>query len=107
MKYRKHVRDAVKTSGDSLGPQLGRAAVRLGFPVACIAAATGATRATVYSWFYGNHVSNAYRAAVIRLTTILRDAPTAAVAWSHACQSFHIPAALQTKSSSGLLTTTC
>jgi hypothetical protein len=88
--YQKHVRDAVATSGDTLGPQLGRAAVRLDFSVALVAAATGATRATIYSWFYGNPVSNAYRHNVTRLITILNDAPTAAVAWSRACKAFPI-----------------
>jgi hypothetical protein len=100
MSYRKHVHDAVKTSGDSLGPQLGRAAVRLGFPVARIAVATGATRATVYSWFYGNQVSNAYRTAVSTLTAILQDAPSAAVAWSKACRTFRIQEPSQIQSSS-------
>jgi len=100
MKYRKHVRDAVKTGGDTLGPQLGRAAIRLDFPIVRIAKLTGATRATIYSWFYGNQVSNAYRSAVTRLTTILTEAPTAAAAWSQACQAFQIPTASPTKSSS-------
>jgi hypothetical protein len=106
MKYRKHVRDAVQTGGNSLGPQLGRAAIRLGFSVVRVATATGATRATVYSWFYGNEVSNAYRAAVTRLTTILTEAPTAAAAWSQACQAFSIPQTSQTKNSSESLTPT-
>ena len=100
MKYRKHVRDAVQTGDNSLGPRLGRAAVRLGFSVIRVATATGATRATVYSWFYGNEVSNAYRKAVTRLINILSDAPTAAVAWSHACQAFQIHETSTTKSSS-------
>lgn len=100
MSYRKHVLDAVQTGGDSLGPQLGRAAVRLGFPVTRIATATGATRATVYSWFYGNQVSNAYRNAVSTLTSILHDAPTAAVAWRQACRAFRIQDPSQTQSSS-------
>jgi hypothetical protein len=100
MKYRKHVRDAVKTGGDTLGPQLGRAAIRLDFPIVRIAKLTGATRATIYSWFYGNQVSNAYRSAVTRLTTILTEAPTAAAAWSQACQAFSIPQTSPTKSSS-------
>jgi hypothetical protein len=100
MQYRKHVRDAVKTAGNSLGPQLGRAAVRLEFPVMLITRATGASRATIYSWFYGNDVSNAYRNAVIRLTKILRAAPTAADAWSQACQAFSIPETSPTQNSS-------
>jgi hypothetical protein len=100
MKYRKHVRDAVKTGGDTLGPQLGRAAIRLDFPIVRIAKLTGATRATIYSWFYGNHVSNAYRSAATRLTTILNEAPTAAAAWSQACQAFSIPPTSLTKNSS-------
>jgi hypothetical protein len=99
MRYRKHVRDAVKTGGDSLGPQLGRAAIRLDFPIARIAKLTGATRATIYSWFYGNQVSNAYRSAVTRLTTILTEAPTAAAAWSQACQAFQTPDVSPTQSS--------
>jgi hypothetical protein len=106
MKYRKHVYDAVQTGGDSLGPQLGRAAIRLGFPVVRVAIATGATRATVYSWFYGNEVSNAYRTAVTRLIEILTDAPSAAVAWSQACQAFSIPTTSPTASSSESLTPT-
>ncbi len=104
MKYRKHVHDAVKTGGDSLGPQLGRAAVRIGFSVARISQITGATRATIYNWFYGNDVSNAYRMAVTSLIQILRDAPSATVAWSKACQAFSIHPTSQTRSSSELRT---
>jgi len=100
MNYRKHVRDAVATSGDTLGPQLGRASVRLGFSVVKVAQITGATRATVYSWFYGNHVSNAYRRTVTSLINILNDAPTAAVAWSRACKAFPIPELSRTTNSS-------
>jgi len=100
MKYRTHIRDAVKSGDNSLGPQLGRAAVRLGFPVVHVAAATGATRATVYSWYYGNRVSNAYRNAVTRLTNILCSAPNAAAAWSQACKTFQIPNPSPMRSSS-------
>jgi predicted transcriptional regulator len=100
MNYRQHVRDAVQTGGDSLGPKLGRAAVRINFSVVLIAAVTGATRATIYSWFYGNEVSNAYRTAVTRLTDILSDAPSTPVAWSKACKTFRIPQASATASSS-------
>ena len=100
MKYRKHVRDAVKVGGSSLGQQLGRAAVRIGFPVTRIARITGATRATIYNWFYGNDVSNAYRTAVTTLTQILRDAPTSDAAWRKACQAFSIPQTSPTRNSS-------
>jgi predicted transcriptional regulator len=101
MKYRQHIRDAVATSGNTLGTKLGRAAVRLDFSVVRIAELTGATRATVYSWFYGNEVSNAYKPTVTRLTNILRDAPTAAAAWSTACRAIPTQDNYQTESSSG------
>lgn len=41
--------------GTKLGVQLGRLCVKRGIPVAAVAARTGVSPRTVYSWFTGAH----------------------------------------------------
>jgi len=67
MSYSEKVKAAVKTTPNTLGVQLARIAVKKGVSVIRIAQHTGASRTTVYSWFSGRGVTNAY-AAVVRAT---------------------------------------
>jgi len=55
-----------------------------------IAAATGATRQTVYQWFRGRSVSAAYLPRVQKLLAILESAKNADRAWSTACKKFNL-----------------
>lgn len=55
------------------GVFLAKLAVRHELSAAQIAVLTGASRATVYNWFAGRAVSNAYKKAVSEITTILRS----------------------------------
>lgn len=64
MSYHTKTRIALRTAPNTLGVRLGRIAVRRGISVIDVAAKIGASRATVYSWFMGKAVSNAYRKPV-------------------------------------------
>lgn len=44
-----------------------------GLSVQQIALLTGASRSTIYNWFAGNGVTNAYRVSVLELTRTLRN----------------------------------
>lgn len=90
MAYSPQIIDTVKTAPKTLGNQLGRWAVHLDFPVTKISQITGASRQTVYNWFNGGEVFNAYRPAVTDLLTILRSSSTADDAWSKACKAFNL-----------------
>jgi hypothetical protein len=67
MSYHTNTRVALQAAPNTLGVRLGRAAVRKGLSVSHISAEIGASRATVYSWFLGGRVSNAYHGPVERL----------------------------------------
>ena len=68
MAYHLKTKRALRTNHvQSMGTYLGRLAIRKGFSVADISTHTGATRATVYNWFAGGTVSNAYRKPVADL----------------------------------------
>jgi hypothetical protein len=88
MGYSPQTIDAVKKAPKTLGNQLGRWAVHLGFPVTRIAVLTGASRQTIYNWFSGGEVFVAYRPAVTDLLTILQSSATADDAWRKACKAF-------------------
>lgn len=77
MPYSPTVKAAVAASPKTLGNKLGRWAIQLDFPVTKIAKYTGATRQTVYNWFSGTEVTNAYRDRVQALLTILSSSTTA------------------------------
>lgn len=76
MPYSTTVKEAVANTPKSLGNQLGRWAIALDFPVTQIAKFTGATRQTVYNWFTGTEVTNAYKDKVRSLLTILQSSKT-------------------------------
>jgi hypothetical protein len=73
MAYHFSTRQSLKLAPTSLGVTLGRLAVRKNKSVQDIAAATGASRVTIYSWFAGRKVSNAYQATVKALIQELRS----------------------------------
>lgn len=56
-----------------LGVRLAKLAVKKDFSVIKIAEQTGASRTTVYSWFAGRGVTNAYKPAVLGLITTLKQ----------------------------------
>jgi transcriptional regulator with XRE-family HTH domain len=73
MAYHASTRQQLKDAPSSLGVVLGRLAVRKNKSVQDIAARTGASRTTIYSWFSGGTVTNAYRAPVQALIKELRS----------------------------------
>lgn len=64
MAYHKTTLLALKTAPSSLGVRLGRLAIRKKVSVQEIANRIGASRPTIYSWFMGHGVSNAYKERV-------------------------------------------
>jgi hypothetical protein len=92
MPYAASVKQTIAKAPKTMGNQLGRWAIHLDFSVMRIAAATGATRQTIYNWMFGGQVTNAYRDRVKMLLEILRASATAEQAWRKACQQFHIKA---------------
>jgi transcriptional regulator with XRE-family HTH domain len=72
MTYRLTTQRNVRAAPSSLGARLGKLAVKRGLSVAQIALLTGASRTTIYSWFAGGTVTNAYRRTVEDLITQLR-----------------------------------
>ena len=82
----------VSKAPKTLGNQLGRWAVHLDLPVIQIAKATGATRQTVYNWFHGREVMNAYKNSVTIIVNILKTSATAEEAWGKICKAFDLQA---------------
>jgi hypothetical protein len=76
MPYSDTVKEAVAKTPKTMGNQLGRWAIALDFPVTQIAKHTGATRQTVYNWFTGTEVTNAYKDKVRAMITILQSSKT-------------------------------
>jgi transcriptional regulator with XRE-family HTH domain len=76
MPYFQKTKDGVrarKAANAPLGVRLAKLAVKLDFSVIEIAKKTGASRTTVYSWFSGKGVTNAYKAAVTNLIAELKQ----------------------------------
>jgi hypothetical protein len=67
MPYHATTKALLRVRSRQLGSRLGRAAVKNALSVQQIAQLTGASRTTVYSWFSGGTVTNAYRRTVERL----------------------------------------
>lgn len=67
MSYHTNTRVALQSAPNTLGVRLGRVAVRKGLSVSYLSAKIGASRATIYQWFLGSSVSNAYRRPVEQL----------------------------------------
>lgn len=90
MAYSENIRFEVAKAPKTIGNQLGRWAIHLDFPVIKIAQATGATRQTVYNWFKGGEVLQAYKNNVNTLIKILQSSPTAEDAWRKTCKTFDL-----------------
>lgn len=90
MAYSENIRVEVAKAPKTIGNQLGRWAIHLDFPVIKIAQATGATRQTVYNWFKGGEVLQAYKNNVNTLIKILQSSPTAEEAWRKTCKTFDL-----------------
>lgn len=90
-KYSDVIKRRVKVARATQGTKLAKLAVRKGFSVIQVAKCTGATRQTVYNWFAGRGVTQAYRLSVARLINILEASDTGATAWSTACSTFNLP----------------
>lgn len=72
MAYHAKTKQLVKQAAQGQGSRLGKLAVAKGLSVNQIALLTGASRSTVYSWFAGKGVTNAYRPIVQLLIQRLR-----------------------------------
>ena len=72
MAYHTRTKATIKLASKTLGSQLGRLALKKNVSVQQIAHSTGASRTTVYSWFAGKGITNAYRAVVADLINKLR-----------------------------------
>lgn len=72
MSYHAHTKATIKLAAKTMGSQLGRLAIKKQLSVQQIAAITGASRTTVYSWFAGKGITNAYRRPVADLINKLR-----------------------------------
>jgi len=90
MPYKSVIRKKIALAPTSLGKTLGSHAVRTDFSVLRIAKATGATRQTIYNWFFGGVVAPYYRDKVTEIVDILRDSQTAEYAWRTICSRFHL-----------------
>jgi hypothetical protein len=90
MAYTSKYRERVFNAKPLLGNKLGRFAISLDFSVLRIAAATGATRQTIYNWFTGSPVAPYYKSAVQVLLSILIKSKTAEEAWRDTCKEFNI-----------------
>ncbi len=54
-----------------------------------IAYILGASRMTVYNWYSGKKITNAYSPSVLQLIKLLKAAPDGDAAWSTACKHFN------------------
>lgn len=74
MSYHLKTKTALRNlTGKSGGTLLGLLAIRKGVSVSDIAAITGASRTTIYSWFNGGTISNAYAKPVSDLIIKIRN----------------------------------
>lgn len=90
MPYSDKMRRMIEEAPDTLGSQLGKLAMTRDVSVTRVASATGATRQTVYNWFGGGEVTQAYRAHVQRLLAVLSTPHYSDDAWRNICRAFAI-----------------
>ena len=89
--YSPDVKQRVKLRPRTLGRRLAMAAVKKEVSVLQLAYLLGASRGTIYNWYAGKDVTNAYKSRVSSLINILTAAPTPEAAWSQACLHFTLP----------------
>ncbi len=87
--YSKTVKQRIKSGPNTPGLELARLAILRAISIKEIAYLLGASRMTVYNWFSGGTITNAYRPRVTQLVSILKTAPDNDAAWSTACMTFH------------------
>ena len=87
--YSALIRQRVKSGPSTLGIQLARLAISREISVQEIAQLLGASRVTVYNWFAGKRITNAYVPRVKLLVQILKTARDNTAAWEQACQLMH------------------
>jgi len=90
MAYKSLIIKKVQAAPEGLGKTLGLEALRINFSVLRIAKATGATRQTIYNWFFDGSVAPYYRSAVSEIVDIMKKATTAEHAWRDICARFHL-----------------
>jgi DNA invertase Pin-like site-specific DNA recombinase len=73
MTYQTKTKALVKAAPSTLGVRLAKLAIKHGFSVQRISKATGASRVTVYNWFSGGGITNAYQQAVKKLILRLKN----------------------------------
>jgi hypothetical protein len=88
MPYSDRTKEAIANAPVGLGKELGVWSLTRDISVLRIAKATGATRQTVYNWFLGGEVANAYKQRVEKLIEILKNTPHTEDAWRNICQTF-------------------
>jgi predicted transcriptional regulator len=89
--YSNNIKQRVKAGPNTIGLELARLAIAKDISIREIAYILGAARMTVYNWYSGKSVTNAYTDRVNQLINILKAAPNGDVAWSTACQKFNRP----------------
>lgn len=90
MGYSFNTIEMVNKAPKTLGTQVARAAIRINFPVTKVAKITGASRQTIYNWFTGGGVLNAYKQRMEALVDILENSNNEEEAWSKACTTFNL-----------------
>ena len=83
--YSPTIRQRVKSGPNTIGIQLARLAILRGISIKEIAYVIGASRMTVYNWYSGKQVTNAYIPRVKQLINIFKTAPDGDAAWETAC----------------------
>jgi len=75
MPYFQKTKDVVRQNKGAapLGVRLAKLAIKHDVSVIEIARRIGASRTAVYSWFYGQNVANAYKPAVTKLLSELKQ----------------------------------
>lgn len=86
--YTPKIKARVKAGPNTVGLQLARLALLRSISVMEIAYLLGASRMTIYNWYSGKQVTNAYVPSVTQLISILKTAPDDSAAWSTACKHF-------------------
>lgn len=88
--YKSTIRKKLALAPAGLGKTLGNEAVRINLSAVRIAKATGATRQTVYNWFFSGQVAPYYRDKVNVVLEIMHNAGTAEQAWGLICAHFNL-----------------
>ena len=89
--YSALIKQRVKAGPNTLGLQLARLAILRGISIKEIAYLLGASRMTVYNWYSGKKITNAYVPRVKQLINIFKTARTSDAAWETACSQLTFP----------------